>query len=66
MFDSIKIGDIVYIKSFVPKTKQLHIKAIGIVTSTEKKTSNSLGIGIPVQWKQNFTAYYYFCNASNL
>lgn len=55
MFDSIKIGDIVYIKSFVPKTKHLHIKAIGIVTSTEKKTSNSLGTGIPVQWKQNFT-----------
>ena len=56
MFDSIKLGDIIYIKSFVPRSKQLHIKAIGIVTSTEKKTSNSLGMGIPVQWKQNFTS----------
>ena len=56
MFDSIKLWDIIYIKSFVPRTKQLHIKAIGIVTNTEKKTSNSLGTGIPVQWKQNFTS----------
>lgn len=54
MFDSIKFGDIIYIKSFVLRSKQLHIKAIGIVTSTEKKTSKSLGTGIPVQWKQNF------------
>lgn len=55
MFDSIKTGDIIYIKSFVLRTKQLHIKAIGIVTGTEKRTSDSLGTGIPVQWKQNFT-----------
>ncbi len=25
MFDSIKAGDLIYIKSFVPRTKQLHI-----------------------------------------
>ena len=54
MFDSIKLGDIIYIKSFVPKTKQLHIKAIGIVTNTEKEKSNSLGTGISVRWKQGF------------
>lgn len=57
MFDSIKIGDIMYIKSFVPKTKQLHIKAIGIVINTEKKTSDHLGTGISVQWKQNFLPF---------
>ena len=57
MFDSIKIGDIMYIKSFVPKTKQLHIKAIGIVINTEKKTSDLLGTGISVQWKQNFLPF---------
>ncbi len=54
MFDSIKIGDIIYVKSFVPKTKKLHIKAIGIVTSTDKKKSHSLGTGISVKWKADF------------
>ena len=47
---------ILFISSlFVPRTKQLHIKAIGVVTGTEKRRSDSLGTGIPVQWKQNFT-----------
>ena len=55
MFDSIKVGDLIYIKSFVPKTQQIKIKAIGIVTSTDKKNSSSLGTGIPVRWKQNFS-----------
>lgn len=54
MFDSIKAGDLIYIKSFVPRTKQLHIKAIGIVTSTEKEKSRSLGTGISVRWKEGF------------
>ena len=57
MFDSIKIGDIIYIKSFVPKTNQLHIKAIGIVINTEKKRSDYLGTGISVKWKQNFLPF---------
>lgn len=43
-----------YIKSFVPRTKQLHIKAIGIVTNTVQKTSELLGTGISVKWKQDF------------
>lgn len=55
MFDSIKFGDIIYIKSFVPRTKQLHIKAIGIVINTVKKRSKSLGTGISVRWKKDFT-----------
>ena len=55
MFDSIKAGDLIYIKSFVLRTKQLHIKAIGIVINTAKKKSNLLGTGICVRWKQNFT-----------
>lgn len=54
MFDSIKVGDLIYIKSFVPKEKQLHIKAVGIVINTEKKTSSLLGTGISVRWKQEF------------
>ena len=57
MFDSIKLGDIVYIKSFVPRTKQLHIKAIGIVVDTQKKESNSLGTGLHVQWKKDFAPF---------
>lgn len=55
MFDSIKAGDLIYIKSFAPRTKQLHIKAVGIVINTAKKKSNSLGTGICVRWNQNFT-----------
>ena len=55
MFDSIKAGDLIYIKSFATRTKQLHIKAVGIVINTAKKKSNSLGTGICVRWKQNFT-----------
>lgn len=54
MFDSIKVGDLIYIKSFVPKIKQLHIKAVGIVISTEKKISSLLGTGISVRWKTEF------------
>lgn len=54
MFDSIKAGDLIYIKSLVPKEKQLRIKAVGIVINTEKKISSSLGTGIPVSWKQDF------------
>ena len=55
MFDSIKAGDLIYIKSFAPKTKQLQIKAVGIVKDTKKEASDSLGTGISVRWKQCFT-----------
>ena len=55
MFDSIKVGDIIYIKSFVPKHKQLRIKSIGIVTKTEKIKDASLGAGISVKWIKKFS-----------
>lgn len=56
MFDSIKAGDLIYIKSFAPKTKQLQIKAVGIVKDTKKKTSASLGTGIEVCWNLDFSS----------
>ena len=52
MLDSIKAGDIVYIKAFVPKSKKLTIKAVGIVTDTHKKIDKDLGTGIKVKWKK--------------
>ncbi len=57
MFDTIKSGDIIYIKSFVPKTKQLHIKAAGIVNDTTKKSYNNLGTGVSVIWKKDFQPF---------
>ena len=56
MFNSIKLGDIIYIKSFSQRSKTLQIKAVGIVNNTEKITS-SLGTGISVNWKNNFTPF---------
>lgn len=50
MLDSVKVGDIIYIKSFVPRTKSLKIKAVGIVADNEKQLS-TLGTGIKVKWK---------------
>lgn len=57
MFDSIKSGDIVYIKSFTPKTKELHIKAVGLVKDTTKKHYDSLGTGVKAIWKENFQPF---------
>ena len=57
MLDSIKIGDIIYIKSFVPRNKRLTIKAIGIVTNTKKIHNNSLGTGIEVKWKSGLVPF---------
>lgn len=54
MFDSIKVGDIIYIKSFVPRSKRLHIKAVGIITNTKKVQLTALGTGIRVKWKEDF------------
>ena len=56
MFDSIKSGDIIYIKSFTPRKKQLFVKAVGIITNTEK-INNYLGVGISVKWKNDFVPY---------
>lgn len=57
MFNTIKAGDIIYIKAFVPKTKQLHIKAVGIVNDTAKKSYNDLGTGVSVVWKNDFRPF---------
>ena len=54
MFDSIKAGDIIYIKSFALSTRKMIIKAVGLVTDT-KKELDSLGIGICVKWKEDFS-----------
>ena len=56
MFDSIKIGDIIFIQAFVPRSKKLTIKALGIVTDT-KKQINGLGTGIKVAWKKDFKSF---------
>lgn len=54
MLSTVKLGDIVYIKSFIPKSKTLHIKAVGIVNDANKNISRELGIGIGVKWKDDF------------
>lgn len=55
MLSSIKVGDIVYIKSFSPKTKILYIKALGIVVDNKPQYFEGLGTGIVVKWKEKFT-----------
>ena len=57
MLSSIKIGDIIYIKSFVTQKKQLIVKAIGIVTGEvcDKPNKTNLGCGVCVKWKENFS-----------
>lgn len=54
MLDSVKSGDIIYIKSFSTKKKNLIIKAVGIVTDTKKGESELLGTSIGVKWKMDF------------
>lgn len=54
MLSTVKLGDIVYIKSFIPKSKTLHIKAVGIVNDVNKNISRELGTGIGVKWKDDF------------
>lgn len=53
MIKSVKIGDIIYIKSFTPNQKQLYIKAVGIVTDN-CKNHDGLGYGVKVKWKEEF------------
>jgi hypothetical protein len=45
----IKIGDIVFLKSFAPQVG-LTIKAVGIVTGREPVEREHLGWGVPVRW----------------
>ena len=48
---SLKVGDIIYIKSFAPKSRDLFIKAIGIILNDEIETNNPLVcIGRNVKW----------------
>ena len=56
MLSTVKIGDIIYIKSFVKQKKQLIVKAIGIVKSEVCDNPNNvnLGYGVCVKWKENF------------
>lgn len=59
---SLKVGDIIYIKSFAPKSQMITIKAIGIIIDDKivKKFSigeHKIGIGINIKWlnKKTFT-----------
>lgn len=62
MLDYIRIGDIIYLKSFAPKTQTLTIKAVGIVTNTQREVAenhlkdrlSTLGTGVLVEWKESF------------
>ena len=45
ILSSIRIGDIIYIKSFVTQKKQLIIKVIGIVTSEAFNNPNNANLG---------------------
>ncbi len=54
MLRAIKVGDIIYIKKFMIKTKQLHVKAVGIVTDNDCIISGGLGTGIKVKWSKKY------------
>lgn len=59
MLDHIRVGDIIYLKSFTPKNKKLTIKAIGIVTNAQREVQDlrlkdrlyPIGKGVTVAWK---------------
>ncbi|MDF2590901.1 MAG: hypothetical protein K0S75_367 [Clostridia bacterium] len=61
MLRRIKIGDIIYIKSYQPTTHTVFIKAIGFVTGKNVKEYNfpgsneSMGYGRKVSWKRIYT-----------
>lgn len=46
----IKIGDFIYIKTMSITTKELHIKAVGIVMDDSIEEKSDLGLGITVKW----------------
>ena len=58
MLKSIKVGDIIYIKSLgldkASKNKQIHIKAVGVVKDNKPEVVEELGTGIKVKWKEGF------------
>jgi len=45
----LRTGDLIFIKSFVPKTG-LTIKAVGIITEGKVREVDDLGTGVPVRW----------------
>lgn len=48
---SLKVGDIVYIKSFSPSSPDIIVKAIGIITDDEVVTnSNVVAAGRNIKW----------------
>lgn len=53
MFRRIKIGDIIYIKSFA--FRKLNIKAIGFVTGVTIKEYENLGYGRQAKWLYDMT-----------
>lgn len=49
MLKSVKLGDIIYIKSFALRNTSVCIKAVGIVTETDTSENT-----VKVKWKRNF------------
>lgn len=50
ILSKVKVGDFFYIKSFSLSTKELHIKAIGVVTDDTVESKVDLGQGVTVKW----------------
>lgn len=49
--NSLKVGDIVYIKSVSPSSKNITVKAIGVVTDDSLVTASALvGAGRNIKW----------------
>jgi hypothetical protein len=47
---SLKVGDIVYIKSFPPSLNQIIVKAIGIIINSDIITNDLVSCGRSVNW----------------
>lgn len=70
MLSRAKIGDIIYIKSFTPRNKDvLYVKAIGILTGSNIEefyydNMNSMGYGREVKWLKDFSNQFATINLS--
>jgi len=47
---ALRVGDIVYIKAYSPRSRFISVKGIGIVTDADSITVNSTGDGRRVRW----------------
>lgn len=47
---NIRVGDIIYLKSFDRKSGAITIKAVGIVTDAKISSHENLGKGVRVRW----------------